>query len=108
VILGASNLEVTPIAYGTWQFGGDWGAVEESTAIAAIQHARSRGVNFFDTVQAYGFGRSERLVGQALATDPRTERESVVLATKGCWGGSCRQPQTNAESVVTAVSWCGG
>ena len=83
VTLGATGLEVTPLAYGTWQFGGDWGPVGEQAAIAAIQHARSLGINFFDTAQAYGFGRAERLLGRALAADLRTAREQVVIATKG-------------------------
>ena len=56
VTLGATRLEVTPLAYGTWQFGGDWGPVDERAAREAIQHARSLGINFFDTAQAYGFG----------------------------------------------------
>ncbi len=83
VTLGATGLAVTPLAYGTWQFGGDWGPVDEQAAIAAIQGARSLGINFFDTAQAYGFGRSERLLGRALAADLRSARESVVVATKG-------------------------
>jgi aryl-alcohol dehydrogenase-like predicted oxidoreductase len=83
VTLGATRLEVTPLAYGTWQFGGDWGLVDERAAMAAIQHARSLGINFFDTAQAYGFGRSERLLGRALADDLRSARDSVVIATKG-------------------------
>jgi aryl-alcohol dehydrogenase-like predicted oxidoreductase len=83
VTLGATRLEVAPLAYGTWQFGGDWGPVDERAAIEAIQHARSLGINFFDTAQAYGFGRSERLLGTALAADLRAARESVVIATKG-------------------------
>jgi aryl-alcohol dehydrogenase-like predicted oxidoreductase len=83
VTLGATRLEVAPLAYGTWQFGGDWGPVDERAAIEAIQHARSLDINFFDTAQAYGFGRSERLLGTALAADLRSARESVVIATKG-------------------------
>ena len=83
VMLGATGLEVTPLAYGTWQFGGDWGPVDERAAMAAIGHARSLGINFFDTAQAYGFGRSERLLGRALAADLRAARDSVVIATKG-------------------------
>jgi len=82
-VLGATGLKVTRLAYGTWQFGGDWGPVDEAAAIAAIQHARSQGINFFDTAQAYGFGRSERLLGAALAADLRDTRNSVVIATKG-------------------------
>ena len=83
VILGAAGLEDTPVAYGTWQFGGDWGPVDERAAIEAIQYARSLGINFFDTAQAYGFGRAERLLGRALAADLRTVRDSVVIATMG-------------------------
>jgi hypothetical protein len=83
VMLGATGLEVTPLAYGTWQFGGDWGPVDEQSAVAAIGQARSFGINFFDTAQAYGFGRAERLLGAALADDLRNARESVVIATKG-------------------------
>jgi hypothetical protein len=83
VTLAATGLEVTPIAYGTWQFGGDWGPVHERDALAVIDRARSAGVNFFDTAQAYGFGRSERLLGAALAGELRTDREEVVIATKG-------------------------
>jgi aryl-alcohol dehydrogenase-like predicted oxidoreductase len=83
VTLGATHLEVTPIAYGTWQFGGDWGPVDERAAIAAIGHARSLGINFFDTAQAYGFGRAERLLGRALAGELRSERGKLVIATKG-------------------------
>jgi aryl-alcohol dehydrogenase-like predicted oxidoreductase len=83
VTLGATRLEVTPVAYGTWQFGGDWGPVDEQAAIAAIGHARSLGINFFDTAQAYGFGRAERLLGAALADELRSDRGSLVIATKG-------------------------
>jgi aryl-alcohol dehydrogenase-like predicted oxidoreductase len=57
VTLGATGLEVTPLAYGTWQFGGGWGPVEDRTAIEAIGHARSLGINVFDTAQAYGCGQ---------------------------------------------------
>ena len=83
VTLGATCLAVTPIAYGTWQFGGDWGPVDERAAIAAIGRARSLGINSFDTAQAYGFGRAERLLGAALAGELRSERGNLVIATKG-------------------------
>jgi aryl-alcohol dehydrogenase-like predicted oxidoreductase len=80
VRLGRSNLEVSRIAFGTWQLGGEWGATDEAAAIAAIHHAADSGINFFDTAQGYGFGASERLLGRALAGRPR---EQVVIATKG-------------------------
>jgi aryl-alcohol dehydrogenase-like predicted oxidoreductase len=83
VTLGATGLEVTPIAYGTWQFGGDWAPVDKQAEMRAIRDARSRGINFFDTAHAYGFGRAERLLGRALAADLRSARDSVVIGTKG-------------------------
>lgn len=83
VRLGSSDLEVTPIAYGTWQFGGDWGAVDEEAAMVAIRRARELGVNFFDTARAYGFGTSERILGRALAEQLSANREELVIATKG-------------------------
>jgi hypothetical protein len=83
VTLGATRLEVTAIAYGTWQFGGAWGPVDDQAAIGAIAHARSLGINLFDTAQAYGYGRAERLLGRGLAGDLRSARDSVVVATKG-------------------------
>jgi len=83
VTLGRTGLEVTPIAFGTWQLGGDWGDYDEREAIAAIRHARGLGVNLFDTAQAYGFGVSERLLGEALHDELRARREEIVLATKG-------------------------
>jgi len=78
--LGRSELEVSTIAFGTWQLGGDWGATDEKAAVAAIRRAAECGINFFDTAQAYGFGASESLLARALKGRPRDE---VVIATKG-------------------------
>jgi aryl-alcohol dehydrogenase-like predicted oxidoreductase len=83
VRLGRSELLVSPIAYGTWQLGGEWGAFDEARAIEAIRHALSLGVNFFDTAQAYGFGASERLLAKALESELHSDRDSVVIASKG-------------------------
>src|SRR5690348_11884478 len=80
VRLGKSNLEVSPIAFGTWELGGDWGATDETAAIETIRHAADAGINFFDTAQGYGFGASEALITKALAGRPRQE---IVIATKG-------------------------
>jgi aryl-alcohol dehydrogenase-like predicted oxidoreductase len=80
VRLGRSNLRVSRIALGASELGADWGATDESAAIAAIRHAADQGINFFDAAQGYGFGASERLIAKALAGRPR---EQVVIATKG-------------------------
>jgi aryl-alcohol dehydrogenase-like predicted oxidoreductase len=81
--LGGSSLEVSRIAFGTWQLGGDWGQFDENAAVAAIRRARDLGVNFFDTAQAYGFGASERLLGRALRHELSSNRSELVIATKG-------------------------
>jgi aryl-alcohol dehydrogenase-like predicted oxidoreductase len=78
--LGRSDLQVSRIAFGTWQLGGDWGATDEKAAAAAMRRAADLGINFFDTAQGYGFGASERLLAMALEGWPR---DQVVIATKG-------------------------
>jgi aryl-alcohol dehydrogenase-like predicted oxidoreductase len=83
VRLGMTDLQVSPIAFGTWQLGGEWGEFDEHEGIAAIRQARELGVNFFDTAQGYGFGASERLLGHALRDDLDHRRDEVVIATKG-------------------------
>lgn len=76
-------MTVSRIAFGTWQLGGDWGSFDERAAIDAIRHARELGVNLFDTAQAYGFGRSEEVLGNALRHELTEDRDSLVIATKG-------------------------
>jgi aryl-alcohol dehydrogenase-like predicted oxidoreductase len=83
VTLGRSGLKVSPICFGTWELGGEWGAVDHSTATTAIHRAREVGINFFDTAQGYGFGASEEMLGVALADELRSARDDVVIATKG-------------------------
>jgi aryl-alcohol dehydrogenase-like predicted oxidoreductase len=83
VQLGMTGLEVSPIAFGAWQLGGEWGEVDAEQGVAAIRHARGLGVNLFDTAQGYGFGASERLLGRALRDDLDHRRDEVVIATKG-------------------------
>ncbi|MEV6827126.1 aldo/keto reductase [Amycolatopsis sp. NPDC051102] len=95
-ILGRSGLEVSKIAFGTWQLGGDWGAFDEDTAIAAIHHARDLGVNFFDTAQAYGRGRSEVLLGRALRNV-----SGVVIATKGGINPRAARPRDSRRAWLT-------
>jgi aryl-alcohol dehydrogenase-like predicted oxidoreductase len=79
-ILGKSGLDVSRIAFGTWQLGGDWGPTDTLAAMDAIRRAADHGVTFFDTAQAYGFGRSEQVLAAALRQLPRQE---IVIATKG-------------------------
>src|SRR5438132_14232247 len=81
--LGRTDLHVSRVAFGTWSFGGEWGPVQVDDGKAAIRKALDLGINFFDTAQAYGFGASEQMLGEALRTELKTRRRGVVLATKG-------------------------
>ncbi|MGZ4201386.1 MAG: aldo/keto reductase [Thermoleophilaceae bacterium] len=81
--LGATGLDVSRVCFGTWQFGGDWGGIDRDEAIAAVRTARELGINFFDTAQGYGWGESERTLGEALRHELNESRDQVVLATKG-------------------------
>jgi aryl-alcohol dehydrogenase-like predicted oxidoreductase len=69
--LGQTGLNVTRIGFGAWALGGGgwefgWGPQDDGESIAAIEHALDLGVNWIDTAAAYGFGRSEQIVGRAL------------------------------------------
>jgi aryl-alcohol dehydrogenase-like predicted oxidoreductase len=79
--LGDTGLEVSALAFGTWAFGGDWGSFDPREGRASIHRALELGIDIFDTAQAYGFGTSERLLGEALRGAVR--REDVIIATKG-------------------------
>ena len=101
--LGRSELNVSRIAFGTWQLGGDWGATDERAAIAAIRHAYDSGINFFDTAQGYGFGASEQLLAKAIEGLPRG---NVVIATKGglrSLGGARVERDASAASIRAGV-----
>src|SRR5499433_614061 len=79
-IVGTS-LEVSRIALGTWAIGGwMWGGTEEAESIATIRAAVEHGINLIDTAPVYGFGRSEEIVGKAIAEGHLRSR--VLIATK--------------------------
>lgn len=83
-LLGKTGWQVSVIGLGTWNIGGQWGEVDERTALATIWRAYENGINFFDTADAYGEppGRSEELLGKAL----QGIRQEVIIATKvGNW-----------------------
>jgi len=75
--LGRSGVKISVVGLGSWLTYG--GAVEEDTARACIVRAYERGINFFDTANVYARGRSEEVVGRAIAD---FRRDDIVLATK--------------------------
>lgn len=76
--LGRTGWKVSTISFGAWAIGGTWGTVDDRESMAALHRALDLGVNFFDTADVYGDGRSERLLAQL-----RRERsEKFYVATK--------------------------
>jgi aryl-alcohol dehydrogenase-like predicted oxidoreductase len=76
--LGRTGWKVSEISFGAWAIGGSWGHVSDKDAIAALHQALDCGVNFIDTADVYGDGRSERLIAQL----KRTRKEEIIVATK--------------------------
>jgi len=78
-ILGNTNYEISEVGFGAWQLGADWGEpVPEDEALTALHAAADEGVNFIDTADVYGMGRSEELVGRFL----KERDERIYVATK--------------------------
>lgn len=80
--LGSTDLQITRVGLGAWAIGGGgwefgWGPQDDEHSLAAIRRALEQGVNWIDTAAAYGFGRSEEVVGRALADVPPGERPYV-------------------------------
>ncbi len=79
--IAGTSLEVSRVALGTWAIGGwMWGGTDEAESIATIRAAVDRGINLIDTAPAYGFGRSEEIVGKAISEGHLRSR--VLIATK--------------------------
>jgi aryl-alcohol dehydrogenase-like predicted oxidoreductase len=79
--IAGTPLRVSPVAIGTWAIGGwMWGGTDEAESAATIRAALDHGINVIDTAPAYGFGRSEEIVGKAIAEGRLRNR--VVIATK--------------------------
>ena len=78
-VLGRTERPVSVIGLGTWQLGAGWGEVSETMALEILSAAVESGVTFFDTADAYGDGRSERLIGRFRAENPDLP---IMVATK--------------------------
>ena len=76
--LGKTGFNVSAISFGAWAIGGTWGTVNDDESMAALHAAVDQGINFFDTADVYGDGRSERL----LARLKRERSEEIIIATK--------------------------
>src|SRR4051794_5769083 len=77
--LGRTGYDVSEVSFGAWAIGGAWGDVDDDTSLKALHRAIDDGVNFIDTADVYGDGRSERLIARLRAERPR---DTIHVATK--------------------------
>lgn len=76
--LGRTGWNVSDISFGAWAIGGAWGTTDDKESLAALNKAIDCGVNFIDTADVYGMGRSERLIAQL----KKDRKEQIIVATK--------------------------
>jgi aryl-alcohol dehydrogenase-like predicted oxidoreductase len=77
--LANTDFQISRIGFGCGPLGGtDWGQFDEREAMAAVTRAVDLGVNFFDTADVYGLGRSEELLSKALGS----RRHEVIISSK--------------------------
>jgi aryl-alcohol dehydrogenase-like predicted oxidoreductase len=76
--LGRTGWQVSASSFGAWAIGGTWGQVDDKESLAALHRAIDLGVNFIDTADVYGDGRSERLIAQL----KKDRGEEIIVATK--------------------------
>ena len=100
--LGKTGLNVSEISFGTWAIGGAWGQTDEKESLRALNKAMDEGVNFFDTADVYGDGRSERLLAQAT----KGKEDRIHIATKFCRAGDIHDLASYSEARVR--EWCEG
>src|SRR3990172_8531793 len=99
--LGRTGWKVSSVSFGAWAIGGAWGTVDDRESLAALHKAVDCGVNFIDTADVYGDGRSERLMAQLRRERPG---DTLTIATKA---GRRLNPHTadgyNRENLVAFV-----
>ncbi|MFW6294037.1 MAG: aldo/keto reductase, partial [Spirochaetota bacterium] len=77
-VFGRTGWKVSEVGFGAWAIGGAWGDVPEDDAVAALNAAIDNGVNFIDTADVYGDGRSEQIIARVL----KDRSEDIRVATK--------------------------
>jgi aryl-alcohol dehydrogenase-like predicted oxidoreductase len=77
-MLGSTGMKISEVSFGAWAIGSGWGAVDDKESYAALNKAVDLGVNFIDTADVYGNGRSEKLISRLL----KERKETLYVATK--------------------------
>jgi aryl-alcohol dehydrogenase-like predicted oxidoreductase len=97
--LGRTGWKVAEISFGAWAIGGSWGHVSDEEAMAALRKAVDCGVNFFDTADVYGGGRSERLIADL----KKNYKRDIIVATKA--GRRLPQQSVAGYSAANLTAW---
>ncbi|WP_158972299.1 aldo/keto reductase [Paraglaciecola sp. L3A3] len=99
--LGKTGFDVSEIGLGCWQLGGDFGPLSESQAQDILTEANSNKINFWDTADVYGAGRSESMIAQW--RKQHTEAENLVVATKVGRSGELFPDKYTKEKVKQSI-----
>jgi aryl-alcohol dehydrogenase-like predicted oxidoreductase len=96
--LGRTGWKISEVSFGAWAIGGSWGRVSDKDSAATLRKAVDCGVNFFDTADVYGDGRSERLIGQL----KKSCKQEIIVATKAGRRLPCQIVQGYSRENLTA------
>ena len=94
--LGRTGWNISTISFGAWAIGGTWGPVDDAESMAALHAALDRGVNFFDTADVYGDGRSERLLAKLKKVK---DNQAVMASGFSSAGNAAGNPETDGLTV---------
>ena len=100
-----SSKKVSEVGFGAWGIGGthdgaiSYGSTDDETSLKALRRAFEIGINFFDTSDQYGFGKSEELIGKAFEKD----REKVFIASKVGWAKKDGQQDFSSSNIIASL-----
>lgn len=97
--LGRTGWKVSEVSFGAWAIGGSWGNVSDEESLAALNQAIDSGINFIDTADVYGGGRSERLIAQL----KKSRKEKIIVATKA--GRGLAQQTVDGYTQENLAKW---
>ena len=101
--VGRTGWKVSTISFGAWAIGGTWGPVNDKESLVALHKAVDLGVNFFDTADVYGNGRSEKLLGQLRREAEQTLGRIVRMSGSGSSLFTLFDDQSQAEQAAALV-----
>ncbi len=96
---GKDAVQISEVGLGCWQMGGNWGAVEESTSREILKASLDNGVNFLDTADVYGNGRSETIIGKFFGG----KTDDLFIATKVGRGEGIYPDQYSIDTISSRI-----